>query len=590
MKNIRRVTALALAFILLVLSLPAISVRAAEGDLRYGRTKLNAGQQYIYDALASGCEAAKAEIKIDLSGKNIDFDKDLGTAYTMFYSDYPEYFWLTGSWGASFDGVTLTMKPEYYIPGGDLSAARSKYNQKVQEMTSGLKGSDYDKAKTIHDRLVDKVSYASSKNDQNAYGALVEGKAVCNGYARAYQHLMNKAGIPAWYVRGVSANPSTGASIGHAWNLVKIDGDWYYTDVTWDDQDGNTFYAYFNITTKQLLKGHTIDSDYADLVPKATATEANFYKKENRIFTSYDETRFVNLLKQDGNKTQIYVDGDVDAFVADVNTNLVSIGQKLNGPGGFQISYSMFELGNALIFDVVLTSANHVHKTKTSVKLVKESCLANGTKAHYICDCGAKFLDEACTKQVVSDSELTIPASSHSPSGYKNDGADHWKECKKCGSEIAKSRSAHKDGNKDNKCDACAYVMAVYEQGGGSSAGGNTTPNNGGDTNGGGTNSGTGSSGGNQGSSNSTVPESTKAPENPTASPEATQESTSETTAETVSGEIENTFGQETNADPQKPDVQEQDRPGNPVILICVVIAVVVVATATVTLIVKKKK
>lgn len=229
MKNFKRITAVVLAFVIIALTLPTITVFAADADARYGRTKLTADQQYVYDALVTGCKDAKADIKIDISGKSIDFNKDLSFIFNMFYSDYPEYFWVTGGWGAGFEQkgstITLTMQPTYSFTGSALTSAKSAYNAKVDELSKGLSGkSDYEKSKIIHDRLIDTVTYVSTNNDQNAYGALVEGKAVCNGYARAYQHLMNKAGIPTWFVRGSSINPSTGTSIGHAWNIVKLDG------------------------------------------------------------------------------------------------------------------------------------------------------------------------------------------------------------------------------------------------------------------------------------------------------------------------------------------------------------------------------
>lgn len=482
MMKLKRVVSLVLALVILALSLPVFSVFAADGDMRYGRTKLNADLQYIYDALVSGCESAKPEIKVDISGRSIDLSKELDKVYTMFYGDYPEYFWITGGWDASFDGIVLTVKPHYSIPGGNLSVAKSKYNGQINALTSGLNGSDYNKAKILHDRLIDHVEYVSAENDQNAYGALVEGKAVCNGYTRAYQHLMNKVGIPAWYVAGASVNPATSTSIAHAWNLVKLDGDWYYTDVTWDDQGENTFYAYFNITTDQLLKDHVIHSDYTDFVPHATATGANYYNIENRQFTGYDQNRLVDLLKKDGRKTQIYINGNVADFIASVNANLLSIGEQLGGTGAFQISYGTLTLGNALILDFALTSESHAHKPQTSVQQVNATCQANGTRAYYICDCGIKFLDAACTKQIINDSELTIPANVHTPSNFKYNDTDHWKECTQCGCEIANTRSAHRDGNGDNQCDTCAYALPVINEGGNTAVGGNTTGNNNGDS------------------------------------------------------------------------------------------------------------
>ena len=472
MKNIKRLAAITLTLVILVLSIPVMSVTAADTDMRYGRTKLTADQQYVYDALVAGCKDAKAEIKIDISGKSIDFNNDLSFIYNMFYSDYPEYFWVTGGWGAGYEQkgstVTLTMKPSYSMTGSTLSTAKSKYNAKVNELTNGLSGkSDYEKSKIIHDRLIDTVTYTSTNNDQNAYGALVEGKAVCNGYARAYQHLMNTAGIPTWFVRGSSINPSTGTPIGHAWNLVKLDSKWYYTDVTWDDQGANTFYEYLNMTTAKMAQGHTLDDEYAKLVPQATSTDANFYKKEGREFSGYDQAKLVELLKKDNNTTQIYItNGDVSGFLANLKTNLLTVAKQLGASGSFSVSYGANSLKDAVIINVVVISEGHTHKAKTTVPQVNASCLANGTKAYYICDCGLKFSDSACKKQISSESELTIPASSHTPSSWKNDATNHWKECTKCGSETANTRDSHADSNKDYKCDTCGYALPKADESG----------------------------------------------------------------------------------------------------------------------------
>lgn len=484
MKNLKRLTAIVLAFVIIALTLPTISVFAADTDMRYGRTKLDSNWQYIYDKLVEGCESANPEIEVDISNITIDFNsftEDHDFLYEMFYSDYPEYFWVNnGHNGASLKGDKLTLKPSYSMTGSTLTSAKSAYNSKVTELTSGLSGkSDYEKAKILHDRVINTVTYVSREGkDQNAYNALVEGKAVCNGYARAYQHLMNEVGIPTWFVRGSSINPTTNTPIPHAWNIVKLDGQWYYTDVTWDDQGENTFYEYLNITTSKMAQGHTLDADYAALVPQATANDANFYKKEGREFHSYDQTKLIDLLKKDNNKTQIYINGDVDNFLNSVKSNLLSIGEQLGGKGAFQVSYGVSILKNAIILNVVVVSENHSHKAQTTVSQVAATCLANGTKTYYICDCGLKFLDKACTQQVTNDSQLEIKALSHIPSGWKNDASNHWTECTKCGSETINTRAEHSDGNKDNKCDTCGYSLPVADANGNITIGGGTSGGN----------------------------------------------------------------------------------------------------------------
>lgn len=488
MKNIKRLAAITLTLVILVLSIPVMSVAAADADMRYGRTKLDANSQKVYDRLVTGCaNNTPTEIPIDPSW-NITVDQ-LHKAFKMFYSDYPEYFWVTnGLYGWSALGTTVvSFKPNYCI--SNVANAKSAYNSKVDELTSGLSGkSDYEKAKIIHDRLIDTVTYTPTENDQTSYGALVEGKAVCNGYAKAYQHLLLKVGIPAWYVSGSSINPNTNTPEPHAWNLVKLDGKWYYTDVTWDDQGENTFYEYLNITTAKMAQGHTLNDEYAKLVPQATSTDANFYKKEGREFSGYDQAKLVELLKKDNNKTQIYINGDVNSFLRSVESNLLSIGNQLGGKGAFTVSYSASTLQNALILNVVVVSENHTHKTKTTVKQVNATCLSNGTKAYYVCDCGLKFSDSACTKQISSDSELDIPALSHTPSEWKNDAANHWKECTKCGSETANTRGSHADGNKDYKCDTCGYALPKADESGNiivdSGTSGDTTPSGSGNSTG----------------------------------------------------------------------------------------------------------
>ncbi len=487
MKNLKKKSAIFLVAIGLVLALPVTTVLADDTDMRYGRKKLGEmsngnNLQYVYDKFVEGCANANAEIRIDINGRNIDFNKDLELIYNMFYSDYPEYFWVRGDWSAASNGSTLTMKPVYTMTGSELTSTKSAYNNKVNELTSGLSGSNYDKAKTLHDRLIDTVTYTSTSNDQNAYGALVEGKAVCNGYARAYQHLLLKAGIPAWYVRGSSTNPSTNKPEGHAWNIVKIDGQWYYTDVTWDDQGADTFYAYFNITTQQLLKDHAIESTYLSLVPQATATVANYYIKEGRSFDSYDQAKLVALLKKDSNTSQIYINGDINSFISSIN--LKSIAIDLGATGNYSVSSSTSNLGNAIILNLVVVQGDHIHKAERAIEQVNATCLSNGTKAYYVCNCGLKFLDIACTNQVTSDSQLEITASTHAPSGWKKNTTSHWKECTQCGNETANTRGNHSDSNTDNKCDTCGYSLPVADESGyisvneGTSGSGNSNTNN----------------------------------------------------------------------------------------------------------------
>ena len=97
-------------------------------------------------------------------------------------------------------------------------------------------GDDYTDICMVHDYLVDNVEYDSSHPGTcySAYGALVKHKAVCQGYAKAFQYLMDALDIPCILVSG-TASDADGNLESHAWNYVQLSGKWYAVDVTWDD-------------------------------------------------------------------------------------------------------------------------------------------------------------------------------------------------------------------------------------------------------------------------------------------------------------------------------------------------------------------
>lgn len=126
--------------------------------------------------------------------------------------------------------------------------------------------------KIVHDYLVENIEYDvdAGKNVYNVYGALVNKKAVCEGYARAYKLILDDLGIPCIIACGVAEN-SSGDIESHAWNYVQIDGNWYAVDVTWDDPiiigNGSATdeikYRYFLVGSEQFFTDHFEDGNIA---------------------------------------------------------------------------------------------------------------------------------------------------------------------------------------------------------------------------------------------------------------------------------------------------------------------------------------
>ena len=100
---------------------------------------------------------------------------------------------------------------------------------------------DFEKELALHDAFLKKVKYYEYEDidkipmiKHTAYGALVQNEAVCDGYSKAFSLLLNQVGIESTIISGKTGN------IAHAWNVVKLDNEWYHVDATWDDTRKDT--------------------------------------------------------------------------------------------------------------------------------------------------------------------------------------------------------------------------------------------------------------------------------------------------------------------------------------------------------------
>lgn len=136
------------------------------------------------------------------------------------------------------NGNDITYLTKGFYSKEDVEEYETQINQIKNRIIVNLQGkSNYDKIKIVHDYLIDTIEYEtdlSQNNIYDLYGALVNKRCVCEGYARAFQYLMNELGIENTIVIGTGTN-SKGQTESHAWNYVELDGKWYAVDVTWDD-------------------------------------------------------------------------------------------------------------------------------------------------------------------------------------------------------------------------------------------------------------------------------------------------------------------------------------------------------------------
>ena len=191
---------------------------------------------------------------LDVTKMYINIEKTTkitGTKYNVYIDNGSEYTYLT----------------EGFYTEEDIEEYENLIEQAKNAIISSVQGqSDYQKIKYIHNYLIDTIQYQDDLTQNNVYdiyGALVEKKCVCEGYAKAFQYLMNEIGIENTIVIGTGTN-SRNQTENHAWNYVKLKGQWYAVDVTWDDPiitgggwlTNKSRYKYFLKGSKTMSENH----------------------------------------------------------------------------------------------------------------------------------------------------------------------------------------------------------------------------------------------------------------------------------------------------------------------------------------------
>lgn len=169
--------------------------------------------------------------------------------------------WQVGGWGMSAQMsvvdttwyITYTYQITYYTTAEQEAAVTTAVQSVLESFAFADDTSDYTKIKTIYDYICSNVSYdyTNLENEEyllkyTAYAALINKTSVCQGYALLFYRLAQEAGIDSRIIGGYGTQGETPEA--HSWNIVALDGSYYYLDATWDA--GVVTYSYF-------LKGST---------------------------------------------------------------------------------------------------------------------------------------------------------------------------------------------------------------------------------------------------------------------------------------------------------------------------------------------
>lgn len=224
-------------------------------------TLLTDSEKSLYAQIVANVEAVNESFTPEVSGLT---ESNVENAYQAVLFDHPEYFWMDSQYAFKYieSGEVVEVDIVYNDLAKGLVDNKSAFDEQCNAIISQTFAytSESDKEKVVHDALLELCIYdLNATYNQTSYSALVNHSSVCAGYAKAFQYIMKKLGIPCYYVTGVSENED------HAWNIVYIDGSWKNVDLTWDDASNNR-YLFYNLSDSQMSQTH-IRSEISSLLP-----------------------------------------------------------------------------------------------------------------------------------------------------------------------------------------------------------------------------------------------------------------------------------------------------------------------------------
>lgn len=267
----------------------------------YAYVALDGQTKQVYDEVLTAILLQKEKVEVSTTDIQV-----LEQAYKAVCADYGGLFWISGYAYTQYTRggklISMDFSPKYTMDYDKRMELQSQIDASTEELLDGISvtDSDYDKAKYVFEILVQNVDYDSSvDNNQNIISAFLNRATVCQGYACATQYLLKMLGMESVIVTGTANGES------HAWNLVKLDGNYYYMDTTWgnsrylDDVSQTAKYVNYNylaVTSEEISRTHTADVSFP--LPECSSMEDNYFVREQSYFTDWQPEAVGAILKE----------------------------------------------------------------------------------------------------------------------------------------------------------------------------------------------------------------------------------------------------------------------------------------------------
>lgn len=262
------------------------------------------GQKAAYETISDYINRSESERFRLYSSDTNEFQ----IALNAYLSDHPEVFWLDDSSSYRYYEYDDSLDVELIFTqtGEELSQNKASLEAAVEKVAGDAPdiADDYEIELYLNDWFTENCSYnTDGGNKHSAYGALINGEAVCDGYSHAFQLLCNRLGVTCTVVEGTSEFNSD-AEDGHMWNCVKLGESWYHIDVTWNDSSnaecGVEHYFYVNLNDEQIALDHSVSGGFDQrfnnkgnyfnvFLPKCDSDELNWFRLNGVVISDPDD-------------------------------------------------------------------------------------------------------------------------------------------------------------------------------------------------------------------------------------------------------------------------------------------------------------
>lgn len=260
----------------------------------YNYDKLSEIEKKAYICIFNNISSHPVYIKVPQINKD-----EFENVYFAVKNDNPDMLCFSDSCDMYSFGAFSLIALNYSHSDDECDEMQKVLLKKVDEIINSIPDdcvTDYDKELYIHDYIANNCIYEENEYDSSAYGCIVNQKAVCSGYSRAFMLLLNKVGVKSVLIGGTGISSSMG-NVSHLWNIVWIENEPYHVDLTWDDGGNSTnssiSHLYFNLTDSEISVNHI---DYnSDFV--CSSEKYNYFKYNNLYFSSYKKSDLTTIKK-----------------------------------------------------------------------------------------------------------------------------------------------------------------------------------------------------------------------------------------------------------------------------------------------------